>query len=230
MENIKIIYKEIQDNLVPILDTYEQAIYHYIFRHTYIIGKSQTYFITRTAEIGYGKSNAESKPSGVQKSKKLRSLERKGAIKIIERSNKGILVEIVLPNDIQGLIEEESKVKIDIDSLDFYQGRKLLPAIIEREEYRCFYTGKKIKEDNCYLDHVVPQSNGGNNSYKNIVACCYDANSMKGSKNVDDFLRDLFKEGILSLQDFNTVKEKLINLREGKLIPNEEKIMELINN
>ncbi|WP_175421645.1 HNH endonuclease domain-containing protein [Methylotuvimicrobium buryatense] len=58
-----------------------------------------------------------------------------------------------------------------------------------REKRRCFYTGRKITTQNCYLDHVIPQVGFGNNSYKNIVAPCYDANSMKNDKPADEFIR-----------------------------------------
>jgi len=109
----------------------------------------------------------------------LRSLEFKGAIKILERSHRGILVEIVLPKGILGLYDSAPKELLDLHSLDFYRDRRLLPAILERENYRCFYTGKKLTEDSCYLDHVIPQSGRGDNSYRNIVAASYDANSMK---------------------------------------------------
>ena len=132
-------------------------------------------------------------------SKKLKSLELKGAVKILERSHKGILVAIVLPQNISGLIKTNEPFEIDIDSLDFYKDRRLLPTILEREDYRCFYTGKKITEEKCYLDHVVASSTYGNNSYKNIVASSYDANSMKNKKAVGDFIRQLYKEDLFRI-------------------------------
>jgi HNH endonuclease len=210
---------EIQDYLVPKLDTYEQAIYHYILRHTYLIGQDSTLFSTRSAEIGLGSGVDGNTPSGNQKSKKLRSLELKGAVKILERSHKGILVQIVLPKDIDGLIYASTQPELEIESLDFYKDKRLLVSILEREGYKCFYTGKKIKEETCYLDHVVAQSSGGNNSYKNIVASCYDANSLKNNKPVDEFLRALYKNEILSLNEFEEMKLKLKKLQNGELVP-----------
>jgi len=65
---------DIQDHLVPILDTYEQALYHYILRHTLLVGKATAVISVKTANIGLGKSKAGSLPSESQKSKKLRSL------------------------------------------------------------------------------------------------------------------------------------------------------------
>ena len=209
MSELEEILAQTQDHLVPILDSYEQAIYRYIFRYTYLIGEKQMLYSTRTAEIGLGTGNNTKSASTKMRSKKLRSLETKGAVRIIERSNKGILVELVLPNDIDGLIKREYEETLNMVSLDFYKDRRLLPALLERENYRCFYTGKIITQDNCYLDHVIPESKGGGNSYNNIVATCYDANSMKNDVDVADFTRTLFKEDILSLDEFNELKRKL---------------------
>jgi len=229
MKDINQILIEIQDKLVPFLDSYEQAIYHYLFRHTYLAGKQQTLFITRTAEIGFGTGNNSKKPSWKTRSSKLKSLESKGCIKIVERSNKGMLVEILLPDEIVSINKEEEKQEIDIDALDFFSNKRLLASLLEREKYRCFYTGKKITEKNCYLDHVTPQSNGGGNSYKNIVASCFDANSLKSNKSVGDFIRQLYKDDILSLVEFNELKQKISDLQNGKLIPNFESVLDAIN-
>ncbi len=219
MTELEQILIEIQDFLVPELDTYEQAVYQYIFRHTFLKGKREMYFSTRTAEIGFGSGNKSSKPAMNTRSKKIRSLETKGAIKIIERSNKGILVYIYLPSEIHGLIKTEEETQLDISELDFYKDKRLLPIILKRENYRCFYTGRIIDENSCYLDHVVPQSNGGDNGYKNIVASCYDANSTKNDKDVEQFLRELYQEGLLALEDFKVVKEKVVKLQNGELLP-----------
>ena len=211
-----------------ILDTYEQAIYHYIFRHTYLIQLETTLFSYRSAEIGFDAGAVGAQPSNSSRSKKLKSLELKGAVKILERSHKGILVVIVLPQNISGLIKLKNSFEIDIDSLDFYKDCRLLPSILEREGYRCFYTGKKITEEKCYLDLVVASSTYGDNSYKNIVASSYDANSMKNNKSVGDFIRQLYKEDIISLVEFDSLKIKIEDLQKGKLIPNKESVKKAI--
>lgn len=228
VEELKKVLIEIQDYLVPILDTYEQAIYYYLFRRTYLIGADTALFSTRTAHIGLGAGIEGNQPSAASRSKKLRSLELKGAIKILERSNKGMLVAIVLPQNISGLIKPEVAFEIDIESLDFYKDRRLLPSILEREGYRCFYTGKKITEEKCYLDHVVASSTYGDNSYKNIVASSYDANSMKNNKAVGDFIRQLYKEDIISLIEFENLKKKIEDLQKGMLFPNKESVKKAI--
>ena len=228
MDDLKNVIIEIQDYLVPILDSYEQAIYYYIFRHTYLIGVNSVLFSTKSAPIGFGSGIEGAAPSEKTRSKKLRSLEQKGAVRILERSHKGIEVTTILPSNILGLIKSVEQFDVDIDRLDFYKDRRLLLSILERENYRCFYTGKKITSDNCYLDHLLAQSLGGNNSYKNIVATSYDANSMKNNKLADDFVRQLYKDELISLSEFTELKQKISNIQDGKLIPNLDAIKKAI--
>lgn len=223
------IFVEIQDSLVPLLDTYEQAIYHYIFRHTYLEGKRQTIFSTRTAEIGLGSGDRTKPPSWKTRSDRLKSLEQKGCVKIVERSNKGMVVEILLPHEIPSLQKKSAPVEeVDIENLDFFKDKRLLPSLLARENYRCFYTGRKINKENSYLDHVVPQSNGGGNSYRNIVATCFDANSMKSDKSAGEFIRLLYKDELISLDEFNDLKNKLSELQSGNLAPSKEAVIEAI--
>lgn len=230
MNELRELLIEIQDRLVPILDSYEQAIYHYLFRHTYLSGKQQTLFSTRTAEIGFGSGDKSKTPSWKTRSAKLKSLEKKGCITIVERSNKGMLVEILLPSEITTIQEPDLiKEELDLESLDFYNDRRLLITLLEREGYRCFYTGKKISDKNCYLDHIFPQSDGGNNSYRNIVVTCFDANSLKSNKPVDEFIRLLYKDDLLSHAEFNELKQKVADLKEGKLVPNYEQVLNAIH-
>tara|TARA_R110002074_G_scaffold35881_2_gene97729 strand:- start:1117 stop:1812 length:696 start_codon:yes stop_codon:yes gene_type:complete len=230
MEKLEEIFVDIQDKLVPVLDSYEQAIYHYLLRHTYLAGVETCLYSTRTAEIGLGTGDNSKQPSMKTRSKKLRSLEEKGCIKIIERSNKGITVKLFLPSEIPSLQNQIVEISsLDIEELDFYKDRRLLGSILDREEHRCFYTGRKITAENCYLDHVIPQASSGNNSYRNIVASCYDANSMKNDKPADEFIRSLYKDEIVSLSEFQELKEKVAKLQAGELQPNIELVRAAIH-
>lgn len=222
MIDIEETLKEIQDKVVPHLDSYEQAIYHYIFRHTFLEGCEDTLFSTRNAEIGFGSGDSTKKPSWKTRSTKLKSLEAKGFAKIIERSNKGMRVKVFLPSELPFLqVPPQNIEEIDLDDLDFYKDRRLLEPILEREGHRCFYTGKKITPENCYLDHVIPQSKGGNNSYRNVVATSFDANSLKNDRDALDFARFLYREELISAEEFSKLREKIQKLQEGALVPSE---------
>lgn len=114
---------DIQDHLVPVLDTYEQAMYHYILRHTYFVGKESAIIQVKTSNIGLGKSKAGSLPSESQKSKKLRTLQEKGCVEILERSHRGTMVKLILPKDIPNLIPSQIEVEaIDIEEIVFMTG------------------------------------------------------------------------------------------------------------
>lgn len=219
MQDTTQLFIEVQDDLIPILDTYEQAIYHYILRYTYLIGEPTCYFSTRTAEIGFGSGDNKRPPSMNSRSKKLRSLEAKGAVEILERTRKGILVRPILPSEIDGLGNENTEVMVDLEEQDFFKQKQLRLSLLVRENYRCFYTGRKIDESSFYLDHVIPQSARGTNSYRNLVAVCFEANSIKNDMGVQDFIRHLFREGILSNTERSELVQKVTDLQQGKIKP-----------
>lgn len=47
---------------------------------------------------------------------------------------------------------------------------------------RCFYTGRKVSEEDMVIDHVVPKSKGGEDSPYNYVLTTKDINSSKSDK------------------------------------------------
>ena len=55
-------------------------------------------------------------------------------------------------------------------------------AIRERDGNRCQYTGKLLKADEGSLDHVLPRSRGGKDSWENLVWSSKDVNTRKGNR------------------------------------------------
>jgi len=62
---------------------------------------------------------------------------------------------------------------------------KVKEAIKSEFNYCCAYCGSKSKR--LTLDHVVASSQGGLNSWLNLVPACAKCNSSKGSKNLIDW-------------------------------------------
>jgi len=54
--------------------------------------------------------------------------------------------------------------------------------IYARDQSRCQYCGRKFKPSELSLDHVVPRSRGGPNSWENMVCCCTKCNVRKGGR------------------------------------------------
>lgn len=54
--------------------------------------------------------------------------------------------------------------------------------IFARDHNMCQYCGRKFSTSELSLDHVVPRSQGGGNSWQNIVCCCLRCNVRKGGR------------------------------------------------
>jgi 5-methylcytosine-specific restriction endonuclease McrA len=55
-------------------------------------------------------------------------------------------------------------------------------AIRERDGNRCQYTGRELHPHEGSLDHVVPRSRGGKNTWDNLVWSSKDVNTRKGNR------------------------------------------------
>lgn len=63
--------------------------------------------------------------------------------------------------------------------------------IFKRDEHACAYCSGNI---NLTVDHIVPKSKGGTNTWENLITCCFDCNSKKGDRTLDQSgMRLLFK-------------------------------------
>lgn len=63
-----------------------------------------------------------------------------------------------------------------------FNGRPSKDAIYRRDNGMCQYTGRKIERQSATIDHIVPSSKGGGDSWENLVLCSKDVNSKKGNK------------------------------------------------
>lgn len=138
-----------QDHLAPKLDTYEQTVYLYIFRHSRLLGIDEVTIGFRSARMrmasGVGQDGTPMADSSVRK--KLRSLEAKKAIAILGSEHGGLRIRLHLPFEIPGLIPETSGSQAeDIETMDFFEVDENRRRILERENHRCFYTLVKLDE------------------------------------------------------------------------------------
>ena len=54
--------------------------------------------------------------------------------------------------------------------------------IFIRDKYTCQYTGKKLSRDQLSVDHVIPRSRGGANTWENMVTCERELNGWKSDR------------------------------------------------
>ena len=66
-------------------------------------------------------------------------------------------------------------------------------AIYLRDGGECVYCTASISDEGITmsLDHVTPQSCGGDNSESNLVTCCTRCNSTRGNRDVAKFAHDV---------------------------------------
>jgi 5-methylcytosine-specific restriction endonuclease McrA len=55
-------------------------------------------------------------------------------------------------------------------------------SIRERDGNRCQYTGKILRPDEGSMDHVLPRSRGGADSWENLVWAAKEVNARKGNR------------------------------------------------
>lgn len=55
-------------------------------------------------------------------------------------------------------------------------------AVFKRDNYSCQYCSKGLTSAQITIDHIIPKSRGGNNTFENCVAACHECNEKKGSR------------------------------------------------
>ncbi len=64
--------------------------------------------------------------------------------------------------------------------------------ILRRDMYKCQYCGRT--ETSLTIDHIVPKSKGGDDSWENLVAACVKCNNKKGDRTPEDAKMVLHKK------------------------------------
>ncbi len=210
-----------QDHAAPKLDVYEQAIYLYIARHTQVIGASEAVIGFKSArkKMAFGTGKAGTPPSEGVVYEKLKSLERKGFVKVLASERTGTKIRLISPFDIAGLIAVAPEaLPLSLEDADFFEHSHNRKLILEREGFACFYCLRSLDENNYVIEHVVSRP-AGNNSYKNLVASCRQCNNRKDAGSADSHLKIIYREGLLNQTEHANRHEQLGRLVRGELRP-----------
>jgi 5-methylcytosine-specific restriction endonuclease McrA len=207
--------KECEDFLFPArsFSPRERALYYHLLRHTHLEGRPSALFalLPLANAIGVAESSVR---------EDIRALHDRGCIRIEDKSRNGHLVRVLLPSEIPGVVPETvSPEEVDLESIDFFENRRYVAELLAREDGRCFYCMKGIRAESCELDHVVSQAISRNNSYRNIACSCHECNTTKQAQAPADFVRGLYRRGVLSQAELENRLAALDLLQSGKLKP-----------
>jgi 5-methylcytosine-specific restriction endonuclease McrA len=220
--NAALVWKQLEDQLVPRLrlSPIERAVYYHLVRHSRLEGKRRLRF--SIASLGRGTCLAK---GTVRKA--ICRLAEQGALRLVRRTKTGHIVEVRVPDEIRAVRLGVATVSnhaglphaASLEGIDFMRTKPLRQAIYSRERGRCFYCLRRLAPTVRCIDHVVPRTQLGRNSYRNLVSACLECNSHKGEKRAEDFLRWLFREHQLGAADLNDRFRALELLASGKLRP-----------
>lgn len=217
-----LVWKQLEEDLVPRLGLtlIERVVYAHLVRHSRLAGKRQLRFsilwLARNVRV-----------SGQPARNAVRSLAAKGALRLIERTQSGHLAEVLLPDEVQAMPQKGTVPAClghrprctNIDEMDFLQVSSRREALHLRERGLCFYCLRRFTGGGRVLDHVVPMVHGGNDSYRNLVSCCAECNSLKGETAAEDFLRSLYRLRRLTSADLEGRLRALEALAAGEPRP-----------
>jgi hypothetical protein len=210
-----------QDHAAPMLDVYEQAVYLYIARHTILAGASEAVIGFKSARkrMAFGVGQAGTPPSEGVIYAKLKGLVSKGFVEILASERSGTRVRLFTPFEIPGVVQSPAEISVlTLEEADFFEDPAHRKLILERDRYKCFYCLKGLDENNYVIEHVISRPAGGN-SYKNLVASCRTCNNRKGATRADDYLRLLYRDGLLEQDEFLERQRHLEYLSRGDLKP-----------
>jgi 5-methylcytosine-specific restriction endonuclease McrA len=223
--NAELLWKQLEDQLVPRLrlSVIDRTVYSHLLRHTRLEGRLRLRFsivwLARNIRLSTGPVR-----EGV------RRLVSHGALRLVQRSKAGHVVDVRLPGEIRAMRlnrierraaakELRSRAALNIEQADFLHDKTLRKTIHARERGQCFYCLRRTSSTVHCLDHVVPRSQSGPNSYRNLVSSCMECNVAKGEKPADDFLRRLYRERRLTAAELAGRLRALDALASGKLRP-----------
>jgi 5-methylcytosine-specific restriction endonuclease McrA len=220
--NAILIWKQIEDDLSPrlYLTVTERVVYSHLLRHSRLEGKLRLRFSILWLMRGARLSAAPARQA-------VRRLVAKGALRLVERTRAGHVVEVRLPDEIRADPPDEIAVsgmsrqqrRSDIEQMDFLQTKSRRAAIHARDRGLCFYCLRRLTPRVRCLDHVVPLARMGRNSYRNLVSSCVECNTQKGETVAEDFLRGLYRDGRLTAIELTGRLRAVEALAAGKLRP-----------
>lgn|SRR5215469_1546689 len=156
--NALLICKQIEDDLVPRLrlNLVERVVYYHLLRHTRLEGKLQLRFSILWLTRGIRLSAAPARQA-------VRTLVEKGALRLLERTRAGHVVDVLLPGEIRAQSPDgpvpsclaRRPRTASLEEADFLLTKTRRAAIHVRDGGLCFYCLTELTPRTRCLDHVI---------------------------------------------------------------------------
>jgi 5-methylcytosine-specific restriction endonuclease McrA len=220
--NVALLWKQVEDLVIPQLrlSLIDRVVYSHLLRHSRLEGHIRLRF----SIIGVARQiRTSTRP--VRNS--VRHLVALGALRMIQRSKAGHMVDVRCPDEIPALRSNRfatrpskaASLSLNLEETDFMRTKPLRDSIHARERGLCFYCLRRTVPKVKCLDHVVSQARAGRSTFRNLVSTCMDCNVQKGEHPADDFLRRLYRERRLTATELAARLRALDSLALGKLRP-----------
>ena len=103
--------------------------------------------------------------------------------------------------------------------------KKIRFEIFKRDKFTCQYCGEEAPKVILNIDHINPVKNGGDNNITNLITSCFDCNSGKRARLLnDDHIVKKQKKSLNELQERRNQIEMIAQWREDLLDVNNLKV------
>ena len=99
---------------------------------------------------------------------------------IVEEEYDSVIHSPSMEMKVPAVIRLKKYVKVLYDRISYVSYTK--NNIHRRDNFICQYCGEKKKKDKITIDHVIPESRGGQSVWENTVSCCSTCNREKDNR------------------------------------------------
>ncbi len=147
--------------------------------------------------------NASYEPLNITNWKRAVILLVKGKAEQLEHNGRMIYKSFPLPS----VIRLRNYVKVPYKEIPLTRRN-----ILERDRHTCQYC--KYKGDQLTLDHIIPRSRGGAESWDNLVAACVRCNIRKGNRTPKEAQMPLIKQ---PRKPYSSLHFEIVKCTKGNL-------------